>query len=130
MRESIRPITGAITLLALMGVRYLCPHNMIGLCGLVVNQDPKLRSVPLRHQFLLAFIIALQATIGNRLLCGIALLSREQGPCYPRGLVGKRHDRSIKSPASDELFQPLRSAIVVTGKSADNCACAMDHLAT
>jgi hypothetical protein len=59
MRESIRPITGAITLLALMGVRYLCPHNMIGLCGLVVDQDPKLRPVPLRHQFLLAFIIAL-----------------------------------------------------------------------
>ena len=52
MRESIRPIAGAITLLALMGVRYLCPHNMIDLYGLVVNQDPKLRSVPLRHQFL------------------------------------------------------------------------------
>ena len=52
MRESIRPIAGAITLLALMGVRYLCPHNMIDLSGLIVNQDPKLRSVPLRHQFL------------------------------------------------------------------------------
>lgn len=52
MRESIRPIAGAITLLALMGVRYLCPHNMIDLYGLIVNQDPKLRSVPLRHQFL------------------------------------------------------------------------------
>lgn len=77
MRESIRPIAGAITLLALMGVRYLCPHNMIGLCGLVVDQDPKLRPVPLRHQFLLAFIIAFEATIGKSLLCGIALLSRE-----------------------------------------------------
>ena len=58
MRESIRPIAGAITLLALMGVRYPCPHNMIDLRGLVVNQDPELRSVPLRHQFYLAFIIA------------------------------------------------------------------------
>jgi hypothetical protein len=48
-----------------MGVRYLCPHNMIDLCGPVVDQDPKLRSVPLRHQFLLAFIIALEATIGK-----------------------------------------------------------------
>jgi hypothetical protein len=42
-----------------MGVRYLCPHNMIDLCGLVVDQDRKLRSVPFCHQFLLAFIIAL-----------------------------------------------------------------------
>lgn len=35
-----------------MGVRYFCPYNMIDLFGLVVDQDPKLRSVPLRHQFL------------------------------------------------------------------------------
>lgn len=48
-----------------MGVGYLCPHNMIDLCGLVVDQDPKLRSVPLRHQFLLAFIIAIEAKIGK-----------------------------------------------------------------
>lgn len=130
MRESIRPIAGATTLLALMGVRYLCPHNMIDLCGPVVDQDPKLRSVPLRHQFLPAFIIALEATIGKCLLCGIPLLSGEQGPCDPRGFVGKRYDCFIESPASDKLFQPLRSVIVVTRKSAYNCACTMDHLAT
>jgi hypothetical protein len=42
--------SGAVTLLALMGVRYLLPHNMIGLCGLVVDQDSKRRPVPLHHQ--------------------------------------------------------------------------------
>jgi hypothetical protein len=38
MHESIRPVAGAIMLLALMGVRCFWPHNMIGLEGLVVNQ--------------------------------------------------------------------------------------------
>ena len=35
MRESIRPIAEAITLLALMGAHYPCPHNMIDLRALV-----------------------------------------------------------------------------------------------
>ena len=50
MHESIRPVGGALVLLALMGVRYLRPHNMIGLEGLVVNQAWKLRSLPTNHQ--------------------------------------------------------------------------------
>ena len=35
MHEFIRPVGGAIALLALMGVRCLGPHNMFGLEGLV-----------------------------------------------------------------------------------------------
>ncbi len=52
MRESIRPVAGAITLLALMGIRCLCPHNMLGLVGPVVNQALKLRLMPWCHQYL------------------------------------------------------------------------------
>ena len=51
MRESIRPVAGAVTLLALMGVRCLRPHNMIGRLGLVVDQASKLRSLPTSHQY-------------------------------------------------------------------------------
>lgn len=43
MRESIRPIAGAIALLALMVIRHFWPHNMTGLRGLVVDQALKLR---------------------------------------------------------------------------------------
>lgn len=50
LRESIRPVVGAVTLLALMGVRYFLPHNMIGLDGLVVDQASKRRPLPLHHQ--------------------------------------------------------------------------------
>ena len=50
MREFIRPIAGAITPLALMGVRCLRPHNMIGRGGLVVDQALTLRFVPTSHQ--------------------------------------------------------------------------------
>src|SRR5438477_5283049 len=50
MRESIRPGGGAVMLLALMGVRYFWPHNMIGRSGLVVHQASKLRSLPTSHQ--------------------------------------------------------------------------------
>ena len=38
MHESIRPVAGRFAPLALMGVRYSLPHNMIGLEGLVVDQ--------------------------------------------------------------------------------------------
>jgi transposase len=38
MHESIRPVAGQFTPLALMGVRCFCPHNMIGHGGLVVDQ--------------------------------------------------------------------------------------------
>ena len=38
------------TLLALMGVRCLWPHNMIGRAGLVVHQASRLRSLPTSHQ--------------------------------------------------------------------------------
>lgn len=41
MRESIRPVAGAIGPLALMGVRCFGPHNMIGRGGLVVDQAPE-----------------------------------------------------------------------------------------
>lgn len=58
MCESIRPIAGAITLVALMGVRYLCPHNMIDLSGLVVNQDPKRGRCRYAINSYLAFTIA------------------------------------------------------------------------
>src|SRR5271165_4859100 len=51
MHESIRPVAGRIAPLALMGVRCFWPHNMIGHKGLVVNQAWKLRSLPMRHQF-------------------------------------------------------------------------------
>jgi transposase len=50
MRESIRPVAGAIAPLALMGVRRLWPHNTIGLEGLVVDQAPRLRPLPTCHQ--------------------------------------------------------------------------------
>ena len=43
MRESIRPVAGAITLLALMVIRHFWPHNAIGLEGPVVTQALKLR---------------------------------------------------------------------------------------
>ena len=44
LRERIAP-------LALMGVRCLWPHNMIGHVGLVVDQASKLRSLPTSHQY-------------------------------------------------------------------------------
>jgi len=50
MHESIRPVAGLFTPLALMGVRCIWPHNTIGLEGLVVNQAWKLRSLPTSHQ--------------------------------------------------------------------------------
>jgi hypothetical protein len=50
MRESIRPVAAAFMLLALMGVRWLWPHNMIGRAGLVVDQASELRSLPTNHQ--------------------------------------------------------------------------------
>jgi hypothetical protein len=50
MHESIRPVAGQFTPLALMGVRCFWPHNMIGLEGLVVDQAQKLRSLPTNHQ--------------------------------------------------------------------------------
>ena len=37
--------------LALMGVRCLRPHNMIGHLGLVIDQVSKLRSLPTSHQY-------------------------------------------------------------------------------
>ena len=55
MHKSIRPVTGAVVPLALMGVRCLRPHNMIGRMGLVVDQASKLRSLPTNHQDHLAF---------------------------------------------------------------------------
>ena len=59
LRESIAkwlsdfylPSAGAIPPLALMGVRCLLPHNMIGLAGLVVNQALKRRPLPLHHHY-------------------------------------------------------------------------------
>ena len=50
MREFIRPVGGAITPLALMGIRYLWPHKIIGLQGLVVHQAAKKRPAPCCHQ--------------------------------------------------------------------------------
>ncbi|AKC11057.1 hypothetical protein At15955_53620 (plasmid) [Agrobacterium tumefaciens] len=41
-----------------MGVRYLCPHNMIDLSGLVVNQDPKRGRCRYAINSYLAFTIA------------------------------------------------------------------------
>jgi len=50
MRESIRPVAGAITPLALMGIRCFWPHNVIGRMGLVVDQASTLRFLPTSHQ--------------------------------------------------------------------------------
>jgi hypothetical protein len=52
MRESIRPVAGAIAPLALMGIRCFRPNNLIGHDeGLVIHQVLKLRSLPTTHQF-------------------------------------------------------------------------------
>ena len=69
MHEFIRPVAGAITLLALMGVRCLWPHNMIGRRGLVVDQASRLRSMPTIHQT-------------PRIRCGGFSLPDARSSCY------------------------------------------------
>jgi transposase len=122
MRESIRPLAGAIPLPALMGVRCLSPHNMNGLDGLVIDQALKRRSMPLRHQ---------RSPRIHRYISGvfrrpapscrhIVLLSCQERPGDPRGLVGKRDERLIEAGARDDLFQPRRSPILPAGEPADD----------
>jgi hypothetical protein len=49
MPQSIRPVDGAITLLAMMKIRFSSPHNVHGREGQVVVQAEERRSVPTRH---------------------------------------------------------------------------------
>src|SRR5690606_6447936 len=131
MRESIRPVAGAITLLALMGVRCLCPHNMIGLVGPVVNQAWKLRSVPLCHQCLPRSLHRVGGDPVNRRsrsADGIALLPRQQRPCDARRLIGKRYERLIEPAALNDSLQPERATVTTLREPADDSAGAVDHL--
>ena len=49
MQQSIRPIAGAITSLAMMRIRFSSPHKVHGLKGHVVVQAEERRSVPTCH---------------------------------------------------------------------------------
>jgi hypothetical protein len=49
MQQSIRPVAGAITSLAMMRIRFSSPHKVHGLKSHVVVQAEERRSVPTCH---------------------------------------------------------------------------------
>jgi len=130
MRESIRPVAGAITLPALMGVRCFWPHNMSGLKGPVVDQAVKLRSVPLCHQCSPRSHRRLSDDSGCRRRSGgsVNLLLGQQRPGNARRLVGKRNERLVETPPFDDAPQPCRPRVVPVGETADNRSGAVYHL--
>ena len=106
MREFIRPIAGAITPLALMGVRCFWPHNMIGRGALsrsgfdaAVRADEP--SVFTSHP-IAAFGSTRCSSSGH-----VLFLPCQHYPGDPRRLVGERDNRSIKSAPGNQRFQPL-----------------------
>jgi hypothetical protein len=114
MRESIRPVAGAVTPLALMGIRYLRPHKIIGLQGLVVYQATKKRprraaisNSPRIHCGSRGIAIAI------RLSSRVFLLSCQDYPSNSRSLVGERDDGPVDAASNDQGFEPLRPSIVM-----------------
>jgi transposase len=130
MHESIRPVAGQFTPLALMGVRCFWPHNMIGHGGLVVNQALKLRSLPTNHQVSPRIQDGLRFSAEARRSCGgqIVLLTGEHSPGDPCRLIGKRDNRPIKASPRREHLQPLGTAILVFPQSKHDGAGAVNHL--
>src|SRR5271170_8176453 len=102
MRESIRPVGGAITPLALMGIRYLRPHKIIGREGLVVDQALKKRPVPSCHQSSPRIRLRLLGdAIAIRSSSRIFLLSCQDHPSNSRGLVGERYDGPVDAASGN-----------------------------
>lgn len=115
-------------LLALMGVRFFWPYNMIGHGGLIVDQASKRRSLPTSHQFTprirsLTLVAVLLRSRGH-----VFLVSGQYDPGDPCGLVSERNKRAIESSPSRKIFQPLGAPIIVFRQPAHDSACAVDHL--
>src|SRR5271166_5714875 len=101
---------------------------MSGLKGPVVDQVPKLRSVPLRHQYQPRSLTAAQTAIPAAVSSGVTLFPAEDCPGRPCCLVRKRQQRLVEPAPLDHSLQPSRTAIVTVGEPAENRTGAVDHL--
>lgn len=106
LHESIRPLVEAVRLLALMGVRYFLPNNMIGLDGLVENQASKRRPMPLHHQYPPRNRCRTDLVCMAPLRRQIFFLPRQQNPSNAGRLVSERHERLVEARPSDNSLQP------------------------